>query len=135
MSKIDLIFNWNKNSIHNNHNTIQEVIKDWEQHYLCDFTTDSEEKAIINGLYDMYIHEWDDERTRGQDFLEDNKIDYELIRAIEDAYNCYKKDYGLIGTNDLLENKLNYIFLRHAEVEMENAIKYHNLDVDLWGGN
>ena len=54
MSKIDLIFYWNKNSIHNNHNTIQEVIKEWEQHYLCDFTTDSEEKAIINGLYDMY---------------------------------------------------------------------------------
>jgi hypothetical protein len=130
---MDLIFNWNKNSIYNNENTIQDVIKEWEQSYLSEFTNDSEEEAIVNGLYNMYNQEWNTGKKRGRDFLEENEIDYELIKCIEDVYKCYKDEYEYqIGKNDLLEQKLDFIFLRNARKEMMNAIEYHELNINLW---
>jgi hypothetical protein len=34
----------------------------------------------------------------------------------------------------MLEEKLDFIFWRNAEKEMINALKYHELNVLLWGG-
>ena len=129
---MDLLFNWNKNSIYNNENTIQEVITEWEQSYL---KSDIGEQYMINGLYNSFNQEWNTGKKRGKDFLEENEIDYELIRAIEDVYKCYKKEYEYqVADNYMLEEKLDFIFWRNAEKEMINALKYHELNVLLWGG-
>lgn len=130
---MELIFKWNINSGYNNYSTINEVIKEWEQHYLEEITHDSEEQAMVNGLYNMYNNEWNTDKKRGQDFLEENKIDYKLIKAIEDVYICYEKECGYDVENDLLEDKLDFIFLRHAEEQMKKVMIEHDFNMDYWG--
>ena len=131
---MEFIFNWNNNSIYNNHKTIEEVIKEWEQHfYFKEWRFESEEQAMINGMYNLFNSEWNDGKKRGQDFLEENKLDYKMIKAIEDIYICYEKEYVFEVKNDLLEDKLDFIFLQHAEKELRIAIVEHKLDVNYWG--
>ena len=131
---MELIFNWNNNSIYNNYKTIEEVIKEWKQtYYLEEWRFESEEQAMINGMYNLFNSEWNDGKKRGQDFLEENEIDYKLIKAIEDVYICYEKECEYDVDNDLLEDKLDFIFLQHAEKELKNVITEHKLNVDFWG--
>ena len=131
---MELIFNWNNNSIYNNYKTIEEVIKEWKQtYYLEEWRFESEEQAMINGMYNLFNSEWNDGKKRGQDFLEENEIDYKLIKAIEDVYICYEKECEYDVKIDLMEDKLDFIFLQHAEKELKNVITEHKLNVDFLG--
>ena len=132
---MELIFNWNNNHENNYYATIRDVIKDWEQSYsyLGECEYECEKQAMINGMYNLFNEEWNDGKKRGKDFLEENEIDYNLIKAIEDVYICYKKECEYDVDNDLLEDKLDFIFLQHAEKELKNVITEHKLDIDYWG--
>mgnify|MGYP003651343995 FL=1 len=134
-NKMELIFNWNNNHEKNYYATIRDVIKDWEQSYsyLGECEYECEKQAMINGMYNLFNQEWNDGKKRGKDFLEENEIDYNLIKAIEDVYICYKKECGYDVDNDLLEDKLDFIFLQHAEKELKNVITEHKLDIEYWG--
>ena len=114
--------------------TINMMIKEWDEEYLVEWDKkNKKDEEVVNALYKILEQEWNTGETRGQDYLEENKIDYPTIKAIENMYLEIEKDFGDSLGKDTLEKKLDIIFYKHAERSFIKIIKSNELNMDYWG--
>ena len=79
--------------------SIKEVIADWEhdvnlpQDSIGGVAYETEEE-MVQGLYNDFQSEWNEDNDRAETFLEDN-CSIEIVKAIEDLYTYVEWEYGL----------------------------------------
>tara|TARA_R100000541_G_scaffold7328_4_gene14926 strand:+ start:289 stop:801 length:513 start_codon:yes stop_codon:yes gene_type:complete len=117
--------------------TINMMIKEWDEEYLMEWDKNNKkDEEVVNALYKILNQEWNTGEARGQDYLEENKIDYPTIKAIENMYVEIEKESGDSKgkyIDDTLEKKLDIIFYKHAERSFIKIIKSNELNMDYWG--
>ena len=79
-------------------------------------------------LYAELEDQFNSDKNRGRDFLEENEIDYDVICAIENLYERCSGNIGWDINKSKLEQKLDYVFYIHATMKVKKILKFHELD-------
>ena len=116
-----IILDWNTNDDCNSYDTIEDMINHWEASYL---DSEQSQEYIVSILYDELEQQFNSDKNRGRDFLEENEIDYDMICAIEKLYERSSWD----NNKSKLEHKLDYVFYIHATMKVKKILKFHELD-------
>jgi len=116
-----IILDWNTNDDCNSYDTIEDMINHWEASYLG---SEQSQEYIVSILYDELEQQFNSDKNRGRDFLEENEIDYDMICAIEKLYERSSWDIN----KSKLEHKLDYVFYIHATMKVKKILKFHELD-------
>ena len=116
-----IILDWNTNDDCNSYDTIEDMINHWEASYL---DSEQSQEYIVSILYDELEQQFNSDKNRGRDFLEENEIDYDMICAIEKLYERSSWD----NNKSKLEHKLDYVFYKHATMKVKKILKFHELD-------
>ena len=119
------ILDWNTNDTCNSYDTIEYMVNQWEEAYLG---SEQAKEYIIKVLYVELEHQFNSDKKRGQDFLEENEIDYDVICAIENLYERCRGNIGWDINKSKLEQKLDYVFYIHATMKVKKILKFHKLD-------
>ena len=116
-----IILDWNTNNLCNSYDTIEDMINHWEASYL---DSEQSQEYIVSILYDELEQQFNSDKNRGRDFLEENEIDYDMICAIEKLYERSSWD----NNKSKLEHKLDYVYYIHATMKVKKILKFHELD-------
>ena len=120
-----IILDWNTNNDCNSYDTIEDMINHWEASYL---DSEQSQEYIVSILYNELEQQFNTDKKRGQDFLEENEIDYDVICAIEKLYERSIRNISWDINKSKLEHKLDYVYYIHATIKVKKILKFHELD-------